>query len=224
MSFYKRNLPHYQPIGYAYFITSRLVGTIPYSIYKKLKKDYEKRLKEIAELKSKTKKWNEYQELHKNYFLKTENILDSGSHGKLWLRNKQIATILANTFHFYDNKRYDLICYTIMPNHFHLVLFPKLERYKEFLAKHIANNNTEETFYYISKIMQDIKKYSAKESNKILHRSGKFWQNESYDHVIRNKEELLNIVNYVLDNPVKAGLCKTRDDWEWNYFNPKYLI
>lgn len=71
--------------------------------------------------------------------------------------------------------------------------------------------------------MRDIKKYSAKESNNILNRKGQFWQNESYDHEIRNKKELLKLVEYLLNNPIKVGLCDHPDNWKWNYYNPKYL-
>ncbi len=224
MSFYKRNLPHYQPIGYAYFITTRLTGTIPHHLYKKYKTEYDAKLKDVAEIKSLIEKQNQYLDLHKNYFVKIENILDSTSYGKICLQNKEVANIIKNTFHFYDNDRYDLLSYTIMPNHFHLIILPKLESYKYFLKKHIMRKKTEEAFYFVTKIMQDIKKYSAKESNKILNRSGKFWQSESYDHVIKNKKELINTIEYVLDNPVKAGLCKRTEDWEWSYYNPKFLI
>jgi REP element-mobilizing transposase RayT len=91
------------------------------------------------------------------------------------------------------------------------------------LKKHISKGKSEKTFYFVTKIIQDIKKFTARESNKILNRNGIFWQNESYDHAIRNKKELLETVKYVLNNPVKAGLCVKSKDWEWNYFNPKFL-
>ena len=72
--------------------------------------------------------------------------------------------------------------------------------------------------------MQDIKKFTAREANKVLDRKGKFWQHESYDHVVRDQKELREIVKYILNNPVKAGLCEDIDKWKWNYFNPKYFI
>ena len=150
--------------------------------------------------------------------------MDSGAHGKTWLRNRKVAGTIKNTFHFYDNVRYDLICYTIMPNHIHLIILPKIESYQYFLKKHISKGKSEKTFYFISKIMQDIKKFTSNKSNKILNRTGKFWQSESYDHAIRNKKELKETVRYILNNPVKAGLCKTSEDWEWNYYNPKFLV
>jgi len=193
------------------------------SLIRKYKAEYETKLNDIIEVKNPTEKEKQYLNLYKNYFAKIENVLSSTSYGNNWLKNKEIASIVKNTFHFYDSSRYDLICYTIMPNHIHLVILPKLKSYNEFLKVHLSKKKTEETFYFVTKIMQDIKKYSAKESNKILRCSGKFWQSESYDHVIRNKKELTETIKYVLDNPVKAGLCKRREDWKWSYYNPKFL-
>jgi len=65
--------------------------------------------------------------------------------------------------------------------------------------------------------LQNLKKYSAHESNKILKRKGHFWHDESYDHVIRNEKEFFRIINYVLNNPVKTGFVKRWHEWKWNY-------
>ncbi len=77
--------------------------------------------------------------------------------------------------------------------------------------------------YVVTKILQDMKKYTARECNKALNGSGAFWQHESYDHVIRNSESLRRIVNYVLNNPVKAGLADKQEDWKFNYYNSNFL-
>ncbi len=69
----------------------------------------------------------------------------------------------------------------------------------------------------VSKIMQSLKRYTAREANKILGRRGAFWQDESYDHVVRDSNELERIVLYVLHNPVKAGLIEHWRDWKWSY-------
>jgi REP element-mobilizing transposase RayT len=53
-----------------------------------------------------------------------------------------------------------------------------------------------------------------------LGRVGPFWQDESYDRVIRNNEEYIRTVNYVLENPVKARLVSRWEDWKWTYCRP----
>lgn len=65
--------------------------------------------------------------------------------------------------------------------------------------------------------MQSLKGYTARKANCLLGRSGTFWQHESYDHVVRDPSEWRRIVNYVLNNPVKAGLVDTWEKWQWSY-------
>ena len=68
-----------------------------------------------------------------------------------------------------------------------------------------------------SEIMHSLKRYTARQANLILEREGQFWQHENYDHVIRDDGELDRIINYVIENPVKAGLVQHWRDWEWTY-------
>ncbi len=71
--------------------------------------------------------------------------------------------------------------------------------------------------------MESIKKFSARTCNKLLNRTGKpFWQHESYDRLVRDRDELYRIIAYVLDNPIKAGLCENHKDWKWSYIKPAY--
>mgnify|MGYP003730669011 CR=1 FL=1 len=44
---------------------------------------------------------------------------------------------------------------------------------------------------------------------------GKLWQPRYYDHVIRKEESLVKIAQYILDNPVRKGLCASAEDWPW---------
>jgi putative transposase len=77
--------------------------------------------------------------------------------------------------------------------------------------------------YIVTKILQNLKAFTAREANKNLNRSGAFWQKESYDHIVRNYEELNRIINYVVMNPVKAELVDNREKWKWSKVIEKYL-
>jgi REP-associated tyrosine transposase len=90
-----------------------------------------------------------------------------------------------------------------MPNHAHLVCTPLLK--------------SENTNYGLTEILHSLKSHTALEANKLLHRHGTFWQDESYDHFIRDENELERIIKYVLYNPVKANLVKQQSDWKWSY-------
>jgi putative transposase len=145
---------------------------------------------------------------HREWFAKYDDYLDQAPYGNIYLKNEQIAVMVAESIHFRDGKVYDLIAYCIMLNHVHLVCTP-LEKLAGI-------------YFGLTEILHSLKRHTAREANKVLHRNGTFWQDESYDHVIRDDAELERIVKYVLYNPVKANLVKKQTDWKWSY--SKYEI
>jgi putative transposase len=211
--FYERHLPHYHPQGNTFFITFRLAGTLPAEIVRGLKNEREKELSIISSVVNDNDKKEKYKECQSKYFGKFDKLLDSYYHGPIWLKDHYIAQIVYNAILFRDKKEYDLIAFTIMPNHVH-ILFSPIE------IKAIVENKSDTN---ITTILQGLKKFTAKECNKILNRSGSFWQYESYDHVVKNDKELKNITNYILNNPVKANLCKNQEDWKYSYINYDHL-
>jgi REP element-mobilizing transposase RayT len=134
--------------------------------------------------------------------------LDGAGTGPTWLKKDNVAHIVRDTLHFYDDKRYDLYAYCIMANHVHLVF------------KHI--DNLKDAKYPITDIMHSIKSYTALQCNRILNREGAFWQIESYDRVIRNQDELETKIRNTLNNPVKAELTKHWKDWPFSYCKPEF--
>lgn len=79
-----------------------------------------------------------------------------------------------------------------MPNHVHAIVQP------------LAGNELHD-------ILHSWKSFSSKGINRLLGRSGPFWQPEYYDHLIRNERDFLRQVDYVLTNPQRAGLT----NWKW---------
>jgi putative transposase len=193
-AYYKRRLPHIQIAGAAYFITFRLANSLPIEALNKL-----------AEEKQKITKLPESQKgiAHQAWFAKYDEYLDMALHGNLYLKNEPIADMVAESIQFRDKKVYDLISYCIMPNHAHLVCIP--------LEKSAG------TYLGLAEILHSLKRHTAKEANQMLKRSGSFWQEESYDHFIRDETEVEAIVRYILSNPVKANLVKEQSDWKWSY-------
>lgn len=245
-TYYKRNLPHYQPPGHTFFVTYRLDGSLPIEVIKKLKAEREKALKEIScyiNIKVRKEKYKAYQS---QYFSKFDKLLDNSSYGPKWLKEDPVAQIVKDALHYYDVNTYNLICYTIMPNHVHQVFTPIVGRISDSTndgkaesrngvdVDRISDSTIPEveevdfrnrvSDYIVTKILQDLKKYTAGKCNKALNRSGPFWQHESYDHVVRDQNELRRIIKYVLNNPVKAGLCEKWEDWKWSYCNFELLV
>lgn len=216
LAYYKRNLPHFLPDGYAYFVTFRLANTIPKQVYNEIKEKYNSVLNKISGYDKKGKKYEEYMTLQKYVFKKYETILDKADFGRKWLQNKEIAKIVRSALFHNDSKKYDLIAFTIMPNHVHIILKPYEKEIPE-------SGELKFRQYILTEIIGNIKSYTATMANKILNRRGAFWQHESYDHVIRDEKELMRLVEYILNNPVKAKLCNSPDEWGWNYYNPELL-
>lgn len=133
------------------------------------------------------------EEKKKQLYWRSEKYIDQG-YGKCYLRLEQVAIIVREAFKHYDGVKYILIAWVIMPNHFHILLRP---------FEGVA----------LEKIMHSIKSYSAQKANKLLGRSGKFWQEEYYDRYIRDARHFSATVKYIEMNPVKAKLCKSPEDW-----------
>lgn len=192
--YYKRRLPHIQIAGATYFITFRLANSLPVEALKKLAEEKQK----INRLPERQK-----ESAHRAWFAKYDDYLDQALHGSLFLKNQQVAEMVAESILFRDEDVYDLIAYCIMLNHVHLVCTPRLKE--------------KDMHFGLTEILHSLKRYTARKANKILQRNGAFWQDESYDHFIRDDDELERIVKYVLYNPVKAGLVKEHTNWKWSY-------
>lgn len=204
--FYRKDLSHIQPLDdTVFFVTTRLDGSLPKESLERIKEIRETEINTInASNNSFENKRLQIDNAHKRFFGKYDEILDKYSIGNDWLKIPAIAEIIYNSLLFFDNQRYEIICFTIMSNHIHVVVEVKKE-------------------YALYGIMQSIKTFSARKANELLDRSGQFWQHESYDRIVRDADELSRIILYVLNNPVKAGLCKTWEDWSFTYINPKYI-
>ncbi|MFK7948276.1 MAG: transposase [Saprospiraceae bacterium] len=157
----------------------------------------------------------------KRQFVKYEKVLDKNPIGQCILNIPQVATTVSEKLKQYHDKYYSLIAYCIMPNHVHFLA--NFER--QLLDNEQFRLNHEELEYtQLSQVMQYIKGGSAREINLILNNTGnKVWAKDSYDHFIRDDKEFKNVINYILQNPVKAGLVESTDNWKYTYVNWNYV-
>lgn len=189
-SFHRRNLPHFYRPDSTYSITFRVKNSIPLNSLMRLNFVYEGMRKKFK---------SDIKNINHNYFIEYDNLLHECNLNK-YLINKLLANIVKNEIHKYDGQEYKLICYSVMPNHIHIIF-------------HLLPNSKN-----IGKIMQNIKRISAFRINKILGKTGNFWQAESYDHIIRDEKELNKLIKYTLMNPVKAGIVENWKEFDHNYF------
>lgn len=100
-------------------------------------------------------------------------------------------------------KFYLLAAAVVMPDHVHFIIKPLAD-------------------YTLSRIMKGVKGASARLINEARGTSGRVWQEESWDRIIRDEKEFEQKLQYMLDNPIKAGLSKNGWDYEGWYFNPDF--
>ena len=131
-------------------------------------------------------------------FVEEDRMLDRVTSGPAWLRDARISAVVARALELGDRDYglYELIAWAIMPNHVHIVIRPKVE---------------------LPKLTRWLKGSTAHDANEVLRRTGNpFWQYESYDHCVRNSDELTRIIKYVERNPVRAGLAASIETWPWS--------
>jgi putative transposase len=123
-----------------------------------------------------------------------DRLLDESRTGPLYLSDARIAEVVASAI--LDSADYELHAWAVMPNHVHLLVTPHVE---------------------LPKLMQRLKGRTARYANQLLNRTGQsFWQDESYDHLVRNGEEFRKIERYIVNNPVKAGLVAVAELYRWS--------
>jgi REP element-mobilizing transposase RayT len=135
-------------------------------------------------------------------FVTMDRILDNARTGPLYLRQPELAAIVVEAIRYrqQDLKHYQLHAYVVMANHVHLLITPHVE---------------------VSRLMQSLKRFTAREGNRMLGQTGQpFWQDESYDRLVRDDTEFQRIVRYIEMNPVKAGLVAMPEDFSWSSAGP----
>ena len=214
--YYRRNMPHIQPGGATFFVTFRLAGSLPKEVVLRLKEEQSKNERLLYKVKDETERKKKIDDQRKLYFGKFDEILDRATSGRNWLKDERIAKVVADAICLHVKKEFDLLAYCIMLNHVHLVFTVRHDYIPSVRAEARATSTTSR--YIVTDILRLIKGSTAREANKILNRTGAFWQHESYDRVVRDEKELNRIIWYTINNPVKAGLVKNADDWKWSYY------
>ncbi|TDU66198.1 type I restriction enzyme R subunit/putative DNA methylase [Prosthecobacter fusiformis] len=187
----EHRLPHWQQDEVPVFVTFRLADSLPREVV-----DTWHTEREMFFI-NHPQPWDEITEacFHGLFSNKLDEALDAG-HGSAVLRLPPIAQIVQARLHHFDNQRYRLQSYVIMPNHVH-VLF----------SMEVAES--------LPAILQGWKGVSSR----FIHKNGlcdlnPFWQPEYFDRLIRSPEHLETVSAYIRENPAKAGLKSGFILWE----------
>lgn len=207
ISFRRRHLPHYDLRGSTYFVTACLAGSIPARGLINLRTQAKELARRPCPAGVSPDAWRSKSQ--SEAFELSEDWLD-GRPAAQWLKDRRLAAIVRDELLQHAGDAYELHAYVVMPSHFHCVFTPRS-------GWGGGRNSLEERRVSPrSAILRLIKGRSAQACNRVLRRTGAFWQSESYDRVVRDEEEFGQFVKYVEFNPVKAGLCKRPEEWEFS--------
>src|SRR5262249_16000125 len=113
-------------------------------------------------------------------------LLDN-CYGSCPLREPARAKVVADSLLFFDNDRYLMTDFVVMPNHVHLLAaFDQSGR--------------------MLKQCESWKHFTATQLNRMIGRKGHFWETESFDHLVRSEAQWLRFRRYILENPPQAKL------------------
>jgi putative transposase len=117
---------------------------------------------------------------------------------KRLLQSQRMAMLLIDVLlHHRQEQKYLLHEFVVMPDHFHALLTTLDEISLEQAVS----------------IIKGALSYRAKRAFNLR---GPIWQTSFVDRRVRNSAEYANIRNYILDNPVKAFLCASRQEWPYS--------
>jgi len=188
-------LPHFDQINLIQSITFRTFDAVPADVIERWKDELQLGEKSEAQ----RKRAGETPALQASLIKLRKRIAEyeDAGHGNAWLRTPKIAGLIENALRHFDQERYRLMAWCIMPNHVHVLLETK-------------------EGWPVSNVLHAWKSYTSKEANKLLGRSGSFWMNDYHDRVIRDEKHFRATVEYIEHNPVKAGLCVRPEDWPFS--------
>jgi len=135
------------------------------------------------------------------YFV-TTNVYGRES---LFLHPETADIVVRTLYHLRSAGRIKLHAFVLMPDHLH------------FIAS-LAIGEA------LPKLMHSLKSYAAKEINRCLGKKGKVWQRGFYSHGVRNEKDILEKISYLMQNPVKARLCDTVEEYWLRSANEAYEI
>ncbi len=183
------NLPHWFQPQATYFITFRTEDSLPRHIARQW---YDKRSVWLAqhEISTSMPDWKDKlaelpevlrKNFHQIFSQQYMEYLDKGL-GTCVLKQPRLAKIVANSLLHFDGDRYYIGDFVIMPNHVHLLV--------------CLLGNTD-----LLKQCRSWKRFSAVKINQVLRQTGRFWQEESFDHLVRSPEQFRAIQEYIRKNP-----------------------
>ncbi len=185
-----RNRPHWKQPGKVHFVTWRQADSLAKVQLEQIWRDREEWNSKYGMQDIITLPFEAQREHHRLFRARVERWLDAGA-GSCALRIPEAREVMVETLHLFHDKRYRLGSFAIAGNHVHVLVVP-------FPG------------HDLSAIMHSWKSYTAKAINKMLRRTGTFWKEESFDHVVRSAEHLARHERYIARHAEQGAYVEER--------------
>lgn len=127
---------------------------------------------------------------------RVDRYLDQG-HGSCLLADDHHARVVTDAIHFYDQRKYFILAWCVMPNHVHVLL-------------EVIGSNT------LHGTVHSWKSFTAHQINRRRGMQGTVWMADYFDRLIRDEEHMAATIAYIHGNPVRAGLAALPHQWPWS--------
>lgn len=182
-------VPHFDAVGMVQHVTFYLADSLPRAVVEKIDRE----LSDIDERQRDQEKRRRF-----------ECYMDSG-YGSCALRRPELASLMEEALQYGDGDRYRLIAWVVMPNHCHVLI-------------QLNDRMT------LSRIVHSWKSFTGHSMKKLVGNAGETamqpgfpgWQRDYWDRYIRDENHFYRAVDYVQQNPVKAGLCSHAREWPFS--------
>lgn len=192
-----RHLPHLRQDGATYFVTFRLADSIP----RRTMEAWNAERRTWAEAHGVegnpgSPVWQQnyarlpesVREAYEKHFARRYHRALDRCHGSCLLRQQQYAAVVLSTLCFWHEAKGVVGDVVVMPNHVHVLAIPCAE-------------------LDVGEWIGRVKRFAAREINAAAGRTGRtFWQEETYDHIVRDQDELARIRRYIRANPEHSHL------------------
>lgn len=134
-------------------------------------------------------------------FRDIETWLDRGE-ARADLAHPPVARMLEEAIAYRQTQHlWNVLAYVIMPNHLHLFI-------------EVGDGD-------LTTVLRRFKRWTGRQANTLLGRTGSFWHREWFDHWSRSATEDARIVHYIQQNPVRAGLVENYREWPYGSWSSR---
>ena len=197
---YRRNLPHWRQEGCTYFVTFRLIDSIPRPLLLAWEQERKSWLaahgigpglpaaefhESYSAIDVRVRRAFERRQAHRLHLELDRN------HGRCLLERPVVREGLRSALHHFHGTRCWCGDWVIMPNHVHWLLVPM-------------------PGWRLEDVLRSIKGFVSVQAARQEDKMGRLWQSESYDRLVRDRTELEAFRRYIANNPAKAGLASGR--------------